>query len=40
MVYPKIYMPNAATKKETGIPNAVIKATLAFKNKYKEINSM
>ena len=29
-------MPKAATKNETGIPKAVIKATREFKNKYKE----
>ena len=36
IVNPKMYIPKAATKNETGIPNAVIKATLRFKNKYNE----
>ena len=36
IVKPKTYIPNAATKNETGIPKAVIKATREFKNKYKE----
>ena len=36
IVKPKIYIPNAATKNDTGIPNAVIKATLEFRKKYNE----
>ena len=36
IVNPNAYMPKAATKNETGIPKAVIKATREFKNKYKE----
>ena len=32
-------MPKAATKNETGMPNAVIKATLEFKNKYNFNNN-
>ena len=39
IVNPKIYIPNAATKKETGIPKAVINATLALRNKYNDINN-
>ena len=31
IVKPKTYIPNAATKNETGIPKVVIKATLEFK---------
>ena len=31
IVKPKTYIPNAATKNETGIPKAVIKATREFK---------
>tara|TARA_B110000211_G_C13582123_1_gene336728 strand:+ start:292 stop:501 length:210 start_codon:yes stop_codon:yes gene_type:complete len=34
-----MYIPKAATKNETGIPNAVIKATRTFKNKYNESRS-
>ena len=34
IVNPNTYIPKAATKNETGIPKAVIKATLEFKNKY------
>ncbi len=33
---PNTYIPHAATKNETGIPNAVINATLEFKKKYKD----
>ena len=36
IVNPNTYIPKAATKNETGIPKAVIKATLEFKNKYKD----
>ena len=39
IVKPKTYIPNAATKNETGIPKAVIKATLEFKNIYKDKRS-
>ena len=39
IVKPKTYIPNAATKNETGIPKAVIKATLEFKKIYKDKRS-
>ena len=39
IVNPKAYIPNAATKNDTGIPNAVIKATREFRKKYKDISN-